>query len=743
LNSTPDKRAWSILNAVSSIALEHVDSNYKDQRTAIEASRIACLNLVLDNYMQINSMQHGIRCLDFSYLAEHDCLIPDEVESLAEFLSSEFEGALFEDSLKPLTIFETASLLTEIHSLGSFFFPSSSDFGKSPRILGAFYTPQEVSDYIAEKTIGPTLDSLISKIPKQGLENYYKILNFKVLDPACGSGAFLVSALKIFMLRGQRLLGQIAKVNPQSANGEILKKYTKAVLGNLYGVDLDAGALELSKIVLRLISDKLEISDLEGKLENNFRRGNALISLKGYDEKSNHTHFFSDPYSRYPFEWFENFPEIKNQSGFDFILMNPPYDRLKPNRAEFLRERISDDEDLDFTKYKNRLGEDLNYFRNSGEYEIGNKYSIDTYRLFIERSLSLIKQGGHIGFIVPSTLLGDISAAPLRRELILQNKILLLNEFPEGAKIFPGVTQSVCIMVLERGGVSDTIDAAFGLDSIEDTKTSQSLQLKLSNIETSMGKSLVIPRVNNHEWKILEKLHRNPSLESLHWLLCRRGELDLTLHSEFITNKHHYSPLIRGSHITRYSLNFVSSKVKEFVSITSFKDAYKKSERIQHIESPRIACQQISNRAQRWRLKFSPIMPGTVLANSCNYILTDSKNDDALNYLLGILNSDLLNWRFDISNTNNHVSNRELNALPIVDYTQLKKSRRNIVHELKEEVARLIESNEYYSPFIEGSVFHLYGLNRDEADIIMRSRSATKMELERTLSYIEYHKQNE
>ena len=743
MNSTPDKRAWSILNVVSSLALEHVDSNYKDQRTAIEASRIACLNLVLDNYMQTNGMQHGIRCLDFSYLAEHDSLIVDEVESLAEFLYSEVEGNLIDDSLKPLTVFETASLLTEIHSLGSFIFPSSRDFGKSSRILGAFYTPQEVSDYIAENTIGPILDSLISGISIQGLENYYRILNFKVLDPACGSGAFLVSALKTFMLRRQRLLGEICKIKPQISHEEILNQYTEAIFGNLYGVDLDAAALELSKIVLQLISSKLGITDSEKKLESNFGRGNALISISGINGNSNHTPFFNNPYSRYPFEWYEEFPEIKNNGGFDFILMNPPYDRLKPNRAEFLRERISREGNENFTRYKERLGEDVDYFRNSGEYKTGNKYSIDTYRLFIERGLSLLKLGGHIGFIVPSTLLGDISATPLRRELILQNKILLLNEFPEGAKIFPGVTQSVCIMVLEKGGISDTIDAAFGLDSIKDAKASQSLQLKLSNIETSMGKSLVIPRVNNHEWKILEKLHKNPSLESLYWLLCRRGELDLTLHKKFITNEYHYSPLIRGSHITRYSLNFATSKVKEFVSINSFKKAYKNSERIQHIESPRIACQQISNRAQRWRLKFSPIVPGTVLANSCNYILTDGTNDDALNYLLGILNSDLLNWRFDISNTNNHVSNKELNALPIVDYTKLKNSKKEIVDEIKQEVSRLIESNEHYSPIIEGSVFYLYGLNQDEAEIILRSRNATSTELEQTLSVVDYHIQNE
>jgi Alw26I/Eco31I/Esp3I family type II restriction m6 adenine DNA methyltransferase len=405
--------------------------------------------------------------------------------------------------------------------------------------------------------------------------------------------------------------------------------------------------------------------------------------------------------------------------------MNPPYDRLKPNKAEFERERMYSHREADFDEYKERLREDVNYFRNSGEYRIGNKYSIDTYRLFLERSLSLIKPNGRIGFIVPSTLLGDISAAPLRKELIMNNKILLLNEFPEGAKIFPGVTQSVCIMILQKGAASDSIDASFGLQSIDEARHSTYSHLKLSNIEKSMGSSLIIPRIAMHEWELLETLHKNPSLASLDWLLCRRGELDLTLHKKHITSNNHYSPLIRGSHITRYSLNVDSSKNEEYVNLDSFRYDYRNSKRIQHIESPRIACQQVSNRSQRWRLKFSPILPGKVLANSCNYIiLNNSTNKDVLNYLLGILNSDLLNWRFDISNTNNHVSNRELNALPIFDYTKLEKSKVGIADRIIDDVTKLVVSNESYSPFIEGSVFYLYGLNQCQARDILRSRGA-------------------
>ena len=85
--------------------------------------------------------------------------------------------------------------------------------------------------------------------------------------------------------------------------------------------------------------------------------------------------------------------------------MNPPYERLKPNLAEFLRERLLTGEREihleNFSKHKERLSEDVTYFRESGEYEIGNRYSIDTHRLFIERTLHLTREGSTIGFIVP------------------------------------------------------------------------------------------------------------------------------------------------------------------------------------------------------------------------------------------------------------------------------------------------------------------------------------------------------
>jgi len=127
----------------------------------------------------------------------------------------------------------------------------------------------------------------------------------------------------------------------------------------------------------------------------------------------------------------------------------------------------------------------------------------------------------------------------------------------------------------------------------------------------------------------------------------------------------------------------------------------------------RIACQQVSNMGQRWRLKFAQVQPGSVLANSCNYIVVNgNETSNNLDYYLGILNSELMNWRFQISNFNNHVSIRELQNLPIVRSMSGSKTARNL--------RKAVRTLDY--PTIEASVFALYGFGLRQAKSILELR---------------------
>ena len=253
--------------------------------------------------------------------------------------------------------------------------------------------------------------------------------------------------------------------------------------------------------------------------------------------------------------------------------------------------------------------------------------------------------------------------------------------------------------------------------------TKQRMKISHDRVQRTMGSTMIIPRIDATGFKLLDTLHNHPSLGSLENILIRRGELDLTNNKNAITKNKTSTLLVRGSHISRFHL--VEGRHKtEYVKMNRFKSTLENSSRSEHIGMKRIACQQVSNMGQRWRLKFAQIEPGTVLANSCNYIiLNGKKTSNDLGYYLGILNSELMNWRFQISNFNNHVSIRELQNLPFIEPD---KSNRN-TRLLQKAVHKL----DY--PNIEANVFALYGFGLRQAKTILKFRRTPDVEKKQIL----------
>jgi adenine-specific DNA-methyltransferase len=686
-----------------------------------EASRIAGLTYVLSSIARENPYTFS----HLSFKAEQSGVSQNETVKLAQEALESFRYPM----PKTMSLAERVTLLGLIHSLGCYSLPLEYNEGTSQRPLGAYYTPPAVADYIVSLTLSPVLKRLAVKATNNAIESLQEILSLRTLDPACGTGVFLISAMNAY-IRAMKEGIQNA-LSSGTSKTELRKlglfDFKEKIRHNMFGVDIDSGSLEVTDISLRLLVNDENLG--ESGLSDSLKQGNSLISLLGMNGTSDHRDFFSNTDSRFPFEWSIEFNRILENGGFDFIVMNPPYDRLKPNFAEFLREQLSTGEreihEESFLKYKKKLNEDVSYFRNSGEYQLGNRYTIDTHRLFIERSLQLSKEGGRIGFIVPSTILGDLSSYQLRRVLIQENNLQSVDEFPETSKLFDGVTQSFSVISLERGGKTDSISARFDLRNIEDTKLKNYFQIEANSIEKNVGSSLSVPQVNKTGWRLLSKLHTHPSISSLTWLSVRRGELDLTLDKGCIISKGSDIRLIRGSNINRFTLNIQSEPVAEFVDIESLRKKMGSSSRVAHIEQYRIAGQQISNRTQRWRLKFALVSPKVVLANSCNYLVENDHSDKSRRlFLLGVLNSELLNWRFGVTNTNNHVSIRELNQLPIAVPDS---SRTDRIYSLLVDEVKQLKSGKS-SPMIEALVFTLYGFSSNDVKSILKMRQTPEME---------------
>jgi len=316
------------------------------------------------------------------------------------------------DKLKQLSFYDFDSELT-VNILGHIFEQSLNDLEQLKKTdnfnikktlrkkFGIFYTPEHITRFICEITIGKLCEekkekldiafidldrkinpNRLTKAQRKTLVNLYKykkfLENLKILDPACGSGAFLNMAFDILQ-REYKYFDDMRKIFEGDALG-LYDVDIKILENNLYGVDINSESVEIAKLSLWLktaTSDR-QLSDLSGKI----KQADTL--------KSNFNQLF---------------PEVKD--GFDVIIGNPPYVSYQSN---LLSE------------------EDIQYFKNTFE----TSYKIyDLYGLFIEKSINLLKENGEFAFICPSNFLQNESFSLLRKfvaEKTTINKVVFCSD---------------------------------------------------------------------------------------------------------------------------------------------------------------------------------------------------------------------------------------------------------------------------------------------------------------------------
>jgi Alw26I/Eco31I/Esp3I family type II restriction m6 adenine DNA methyltransferase len=574
-----------------------------------------------------------------------------------------------------------------------------------------------------------------------------------------------------------------------SNKDEFLKYFERC----LYGVDLDSAALEVASICLSLLSGRDPLVEgLKVLYKANLKEGNSLISelppksvrlgskelqilldlrektyCSDLDEKNKSievyrdmvtrlqklslpltkrvkraSKFFEDLNSIMVFCWELEFPEVfydtdgNPKLGFDLLVMNPPYDLLKPNRLEYARlfgfKDIPKKEPEDFERV---LKKEIEFYRNSGHYKLAISNVLNLYRLMVERALLITSSRGMLGFIVPSTLLCDESAFPLRKEILLNYKIEGVFDFLESAKVFPGVSQAVCIMIINKASRGDCIPLVMNLSQLDDLEKVNPFVIPIHWVKDFSA--FRIPKVTETGWKILKKMHNNPKLSEIPWLSNHRGEVDLTFYKDCLSAKDTGYPLVRGVDISRYVLRKGYKKKESFIDADKFLDRLGNSIKAKHAKEIRIVGQQISNMMQRWRLKFCIVEAGTFVGNSCNYIYIreDQDNRDSLYlYFLALLNSVLLNWRFKLTSSNNHISNTELGMLPIKLIDISNSAEKRIFNLLLERVRDIVKNGiSVFDAQLEACVFLLYGLTENEVKFILISEKATKQEIKDVL----------
>jgi type I restriction-modification system DNA methylase subunit len=579
---------------------------------------------------------------------------------------------------------------------------------------GVYYTPEYVVDYIVQNTVGKLLEG---KTPKDAAK-------IKIVDPACGSGSFLIGAFQYLLdwhrdyyLKNAKS-SKGGKKDPLTPAGKLATSEKKRILlNNIFGVDIDVNAVEITKLSLLLKCMEGEttasIETMQHlfhervlpSIDDNICNGNSLIDTDFYDNQLD----FKEEKKVKPFSWKHAFPNIFKQGGFDIVISNPPYGALLgKNEKEYLAKKFPMVADFETSQY------------------------------FIMQAYRLLQQEGYISVIIPNTMLVNLFAKQFRDFIYNHFSITKIADLSNIA-VFTQATVRTVIPVLTKGKPKGKIVIEnYGSSFAVIDKTIKIKQTEIKNWETWDFQLY-------QYWSLIENIKQNTIplnniLEISQGLIPYdkyRGHDKYTIknriwHANYKKDKT-YKKELRGGDVKRYSLKWNG---KNWISYGEWLAAPRKPD---FFVKPRILIREITDGI------IHAVFTAEEYYNNPSIIncISRANNQYSMYFLLGIINSRLLSMYHTITSPKARkgafpkILINDIRKLPIPALNLSKKMDKRKYDKIIELVDHLLQLNKekskaklqteisrietkitYCEDKINSLVYELYGLTEEEIKIV-------------------------
>ena len=541
---------------------------------------------------------------------------------------------------------------------------------------GVFYTDPNLVAFIVSNTLA-----------QFSYNKFSDLLRYKFLDPAMGSGYFLLE-----------LINQAANLDSSTLD----KSKSKLLIAQnmIYGVDKNPVAVEVTKLCIWL-----EIGIFKLKLDfldSNLKTGDSLLVQSANEvEKDNEFQHFN---------WKQEFPEIfsKDKEGFDAIIGNPPWGKIKSNikeyfankdflyrslqgnlLKEFVKDNSKDSEWIDYSDKTKNYVKNLkkNSFYSHQKYIVNEKTTggdVDLYKYFLELAFHLLNKNGVLAYLIPSSFYMSESASGLRHLFFLNGEVKYLLNFENKKKIFPiHPSFKFSIFIFKKGKRYEEFGhVLFDLTEPASLKnenlfTVDPPKFNLTDISLFSYNYLTIPELHtNQELIITRKLYSTyPPLGKYikeSWNVNFRRELDMTVDSKGfvladivnnlnIEQRRNFIPLYEGRMVHQYDYSYkkyisghnrsakweiqklMNKEISPhfYVPIEYLKD---KSIQIEHFKPRAGFCDVTGHKNERTVL--STLIPAkNICGNKVPTCLFDNDDDLRLHLLwVGISNSFVVDW---------------------------------------------------------------------------------------------------